>query len=104
MAPSASGQPDRLNVHLARLLAIGTWISCGLIMLGMTVQMAHPNGQAIGAKIVTFAIGLLIALPVARIGTMGIWFIMTRDRDFTLIAVAVLVIIIASTSLGMTGG
>jgi uncharacterized membrane protein len=44
---------------------------------------------------------LLIVLPTARVATMGMWFLFHRDPDFALIAVLVLIMIIASTLLGV---
>jgi uncharacterized membrane protein len=54
----------------------------------------------VNADFVLTGIVLLIALPTIRVATMAVWFLLNDDRDFALIAVAVLAIIVASTLLG----
>ena len=95
-----SGAPDRLNNRLARLLVLGTWTSCGLIMIGMALPVLGASPQFVSADFVSTGIVLLIALPTVRVATMALWFLFNDDRDFALIALAVLAIILASTLLG----
>jgi uncharacterized membrane protein len=100
MTISTSGAPDRLNNRLARLLALGTWMSCGVIMIGMTLPALGASQQLGGAYFVSTGIVLLIALPTVRVATMAVWFLRNDDRDLALVSALVLVIIVASTLLG----
>jgi hypothetical protein len=94
----AASTLDRLNVGLARLLAIGTWTSCGLIAIGMaSAPLGRPWG---GVHLIVSGIVLLIALPTVRVTMMALWFLWNGERDFALIAALVLAIILASTLMG----
>jgi hypothetical protein len=104
MTIPTSGSPDRLNSRLARLLAFGTWTSCGLIIAGMAAPALGLSLRLAGAYLVSTGIVLLIALPMVRVATMAVWFLLEGDRDFALIAALVLAIIAASTLLGARGG
>ena len=99
-----SGIPDRLNNHLARLLGLGSWASCGLIAAGIVLQVSGTRAGSAGAHLVAAGIVLLIALPTIRVTAMGVWFLCRRDLEFTLIAALVLTIILASTLLGADAG
>ena len=100
MMSLTSDAPDRLNTRLARLLVLGTWTSCGLIMIGMAAPALGASPRFVSADFVSVEIVLLIALPALRVATMAVWFLFNDDRDFALIALAVLAIIVASTLLG----
>jgi uncharacterized membrane protein len=95
-----SGAPDRLNNRLARLLVLGTWTSCGFIMIGMALPALGASLRFVSADFVSAGIVFLIALPTVRVATMAVWFLFNGDRDFALIAALVLAIIIASSLLG----
>ena len=100
MTISSSGAPDYLNRHLAWLLGLGSWASCGLIATGILLPAFGVSARSGADHLVSTGIVLLIALPSLRVATMGVWFLFHRDRDFTLIAAFVLAIIIGSTLLG----
>jgi uncharacterized membrane protein len=93
--------PDRLNHRLAQLMTFGTWVSSGLIAAGMVLPVLGASARSHAEHLVSTGIVLLIALPPLRVATMGTWFLFHRDRDFALIAALVIVIIIASTLLGV---
>ena len=92
--------PDRLNNRLGQLLGLGTWVSCGFIAAGMVLPVLRASARSDAEHLVSTGIVLLIVLPTVRVATMATWFLLHRHRDFALIAVLVLVIIIASTLLG----
>lgn len=100
VAPST----DRLNGSLARLLEVGTRSSCGLIAIGIALPAFGAPLRSPGARLVTAGIVVLIALPALRVAVMGVWFLLRRERDFALIAAAVLAIIVVSTLLGLGAG
>jgi uncharacterized membrane protein len=97
----SSASSDRLNNRLARLLVLGTWTSCGLILIGMVLPALGASLRPGSAYFVSTGIVLLIALPPVRVATMAVWFLFNDARDFALIAALVLVIIVASTLLGV---
>jgi hypothetical protein len=101
MMISTSASSDRLNVHLARLLVLGTWTSCGLILIGIVLPALGATLRPGSAYFVSTGIVLLIALPPVRVATMVVWFLFKDDRDFALIAALVLAIIVGSTLLGV---
>ena len=101
MMLSTSPSSDRLNSRLARLLVLGTWTSCGLIVIGIVLPALGASLRPASAYFVSTGIVLLIALPPARVATMAVWFLFNDDRDFALIAALVLAIIVASTLLGV---
>ena len=64
---------------------------------------AHAQARAATSSVRILSrpeLSLLIALPTVRVATMALWFLFNDDRDFALIALAVLAIILASTLLG----
>jgi uncharacterized membrane protein len=97
----SSASSDRLNNRLARLLVLGTRISCGLILIGMVLPALGASLRPGSAYFVSTGIVGLIALPPVRVATMAVWFLFNDDRDFALIAALVLAIIVASTLLGV---
>ena len=97
---STSASSDRLNNRLARLLVLGTWTLCGLILIGIALPALGPSLRPGSAYFVSSGIVLLIALPPVRVAMMAVWFLFNDDRDFALIA-ALVAIIVASTLLGV---
>jgi uncharacterized membrane protein len=98
---STSASSDRLNNRLARLLVLGTWISCGLILIGVVLPALGASLRPGSSYFVSTGIVLLIALPPVRVATTAVWFLFNDDRDFALIAALVLAIIVASSLLGI---
>ena len=96
-----SGSPDRLNNHLARLLGLGSWLSCGVIAVGVVLPILGIGARLGAAHMVSLGIALLIALPTLRVAMMGVWFLLHRDFDFALMSSVVLAIIAISTLLGI---
>ncbi len=96
-----SGPPGRLNSHLAWLLGVGSWVSSGVITVGLALPILGIDARLGAAHIVSIGIALLIALPTLRVAMMGLWFLLHRDFDFALIASIVLAIIVISTLLGI---
>lgn len=80
-----------LESRLAVLLQYGTAGATVLIALGLA--LSHPPTVVAG-------IGLLIALPVARLVVMLLAFLRARDHRFAAITATVLVVIMASLATG----
>lgn len=100
MTMSTSGSPNWLNARLAWLLGKGTWASCGIIAIGMIVTAFGFSAQ-VGASIVSAGIVLMIALPTLCVAMMAAYFLSRRELDFAFIAALVVIIIVASTLLGV---
>jgi uncharacterized membrane protein len=69
-------------------------------MIGIAAPKLGASPRFVSADFVSAGIVLLIALPAVRVATMALWFLLNDDRDFALIALVVLAIIVASTLLG----
>jgi hypothetical protein len=104
MKISTPGIPDRLNHHLARLLGVGSWASCGLIAAGMVLQVSGARTRLGAEHLIFIGIVLLIALPTMRVAAMVVWYLFRRDLEFAVIAALVLAVIVASTLLGVGAG
>jgi uncharacterized membrane protein len=89
--------PAPLERILGSLLHYGTYIASLVIALGLALALASSPA---GSRIATAGIALFILLPVARVGTMLIFFLQTRDYRFSAIAALVLVIIVISYFVG----
>ncbi|MBP6018739.1 MAG: DUF1634 domain-containing protein [Burkholderiaceae bacterium] len=99
------GHP-RLERMLGHVLHYGTWLSCGVIALGLTLMVANGDVQGVqglssGKHIITAGVALLILLPVLRVGLMLMVFLQERDYRYVLIAAFVLVIILMGFLLGL---
>lgn len=107
MSTEISGHP-RLERLLATTLHYGTWLSSGVIALGLALSLldSHADGHrslalVSGVQIVTAGIALLILLPVLRVTIVLIVFVRERDYRFGAIAALVLMIIVMSLLLGI---
>ena len=112
----------RTETLISWLLRIGVGISAALVILGMIITiLLHreyvPHRQmhnlvevldAIdmghGQGIAMLGLLLLIATPVARVALSIILFARERDYTFVLITSTVLLLLIASFTLGAAGG
>jgi uncharacterized membrane protein len=94
---SEEALPHSLEIWLAHLLGYGTWIGCALIAAGLAI----PSTDAMGSRLILAGIGFFIALPVARVATMLIYFLAAGDKRFGAIAALVLGIICAGVCIGL---
>jgi uncharacterized protein DUF1634 len=87
--------PFTLERRLANLLGFGTWTAAGLLgaglMLALLTTYTLPRDF-----LLLLGIGLLIALPVARIVVTGFVFLYRHEFGYAAIAGLVLLIVIAS--------
>jgi uncharacterized membrane protein len=67
----------------------------------MVLRWLGVSARSGADHLVSAGIVVLIALPIMRVVTMTVCFLLLRERDFALIAALVLAIIIASTLLGV---
>lgn len=96
--PTRVGQ---LEEGLGRLLSLGTWAACALILAGLF--WSYATTPALGGRLVALGTVILIALPVVRVIVMGVWFARCRDYPFALVAALVLLIILVSAIIGAHG-
>jgi uncharacterized membrane protein len=94
----------RLEIWLARLLRYGSCLGCGAIGLGLLLSWFDIPGLEAhwGSWIVSAGIGLLIALPIARLAVMLATFVTERDYRFAIAAAIVLIIIAAGFAVGLS--
>ena len=89
---------------LARMLSYGTWISTGIILIGLAMAFAvRPSAATIAGgamHVVSGGITLLILLPALRVILMLGAFVRKRDYRFAAFAGIVLTIIILGFALG----
>ena len=89
-----------LDQSLARLLNLGTWLSCAIVALGLALPQLSIQMGVAHMNLVLVGIWLLIALPVSRVVLMGLWFMIHREVPLALAASVVLGIIVLSALLG----
>ena len=90
-------RPTDLEKVLAPMLHLGTWLASAVIALGLALAVVSG---AKGAMVADGGIIFFIALPVARVITMMLFFARARDYLFSGIAATVLAIIVSSYLLG----
>ena len=79
----------RLELCLARLLSLGTWLACALITVGIALSLVVGSMRT---PFIMAGIALIIFLPVLRLLFTLTSFL--RARDFPLAAVVALVLTI----------
>jgi len=118
--PSATGRSGRdLERSVARLLTGGTYLSIGLMAVGVVLMLvdgvsplavAPPfDPSTIPADILALRpvgflwLGLLVILatPLARVAASGIGFAAAGERRMALVAVAILAVIAVGVFLGV---
>ncbi len=95
-----SGSGRRLERMLAGLLRYGARAASVLLGVGLAVEAAGGSGRAWMAA----GIGLMILLPVLRVGLMMCVFAAGREWRFAAIAALVLLVIAAGFAIGMRHG
>jgi uncharacterized membrane protein len=90
---------------LARMLSYGTWISTGIIFIGLGMAFAVRPATTVGAgmatHVVSGGIAILILLPPLRVILMLGAFVRKRDYRFATFAAIVLLIIFLGLALGV---
>jgi uncharacterized membrane protein len=95
---------------LARMLSYGTWISTGIIFIGLSMEFAmralkvNPvttTGAGSAMHVVSGGIAILILLPPLRVIFMLGAFVRKRDYRFAAFAAIVLTIIFVGLALGI---
>jgi uncharacterized membrane protein len=100
---TGAGRDAGREQMIAGLLWYGTWLASAVILLGMTLTLAH-SGLVFGlggSAVVKAGVVLFILLPVARVALMLFIFLRERDYVFTKISALVLTIIGAGFLLGL---
>jgi uncharacterized membrane protein len=94
----------RLEIWLAKLLRYGSYLGCGAIGVGLLLSWFNIPGLEAhwGSRIISAGIGLLIALPVARLAVMLVTFVTERDYWFAIATTIVLVVIAIGFAVGLS--
>jgi uncharacterized membrane protein len=93
-----------LEIWLAKLLRYGSYLGCSAIGLGLLLSWFNFPGLETNwaSWIASAGIGLLIALPIARLAVMLVTFVAERDYRFAIAATIVLVIIAVGFAVGLS--
>jgi hypothetical protein len=89
-----------LEARLGLLLGGGTWIACAVMALGLGARLS--GFEALGDRITTAGVGMIIALPVLRLATMLGYFSRRGPGKLAIICALVLLIIAAGVTLGLS--
>ncbi len=89
---------EPLEMTLARLLRIGSFVAAVLIALGIAVMLFGNEKMASG--LVTAGLVALMATPVMRVATAGLIFVRERDWRFACFCLVVICALIAGMLLG----
>ena len=79
----------RLELCLASLMSLGTWVACALITVGIALSLTVGSTRT---PFLMAGLALIIFLPILRLLFMLTSFL--RARDFPIAAVAALVLTI----------
>jgi len=94
-------KPVRIEVLLAGVLNIGTWLALVVIVAGLALSLFYQRKPfPTGAQVITAGIGLFILLPILRVILMLTIFVQERDYKFAAAAAVVLLIIFAGFAVG----
>ena len=102
MSSAGRQKPALLDLRLARLLSLGTWLATAIIAVGLTLPLIARTLVIGPAWLVTIGIGGIILLPVLRVLVMCVAFF--RAREFVFAAVAALVLTIIAVAFVVGGG
>lgn len=96
-----SKPPKALDIDLvlAKLLRVGSAVSAGLMAVGLGLSTLGAQG-ALGDRVLTWGIIVLVATPVMRVAAALLVFLRERDYLFALFCVLVL----SSLAVGMVIG
>ena len=92
-------QTAPLETRLGLLLGGGTWFASAVMGIGLCARLLHF--EAMGDRITTIGVGLIIALPVLRLATMLEFFSRHGQRKLAAICALVLSIVAAGVMLGL---
>lgn len=113
---ASSAATFRIEVVVARLLEIGTYVAIGLVLVGVVgMQLAGIDPLALttpppfdlraipGEMLALEPLGflwaglvLVICLPIARVIVAGVGFLAAHDRRLALVSLAVLLVVLTS--------
>jgi hypothetical protein len=106
----ATPRPAQLELLLAGMLHLGTWLASAAIGLGLALALLDSRFSAAklailrDMRIATIGIALLILLPVVRVIVMLIVYLRHRDYRSSAIALLVLTIILLGFAVGSLAG
>ena len=79
-------------------LRIGAWGSLALIVLGVTLGLAHPGA---GEWVLRAGFLFLMFTPALRILVAGLVFLHEKDYRYALVSLTVLAIVVATSTLAL---
>jgi uncharacterized membrane protein len=95
-------KPVRVELLLADVLDVGTWLASVLIGAGLVLSLFNERTPfPAGAQVVNIGIGLFVLLPILRVILMLTIFVKERAYQFAAAAVIVLLAILAGFAIGI---
>ena len=100
MQPEKLPQKPKDADHIvALILGIGAYGSVALLLIGLLLWATLPG--PIGVQVMRVGVLVLMSTPVVRIVTLLFVYLRARDWKYALISFAVLLIVLASSLLGI---
>ncbi len=100
MQTQAQTQELRTADHwVAVILRTGAYASVTLLLVGLLIQLVVPS---FGIRVMQFGVLLLLSTPVLRIMTLLFLYLRARDWKYAVISAVVLLIVLASSLVGVT--
>ena len=93
-----SSEPNLLEDRLGSLLGRGTWLGCAAIAVGLVAQLLA--WRVAGNALISAGIGIIIALPIIRVGAMLDYFARRKETRFAVLCAVVLVVVAVGMLLG----
>ncbi len=89
---------EPLEMTLARLLRIGSFVAAVLIAVGIAAMLL--GRQSLASGLITAGLVALMATPVMRVATAGLIFVREKDWRFACFCLVVICALIAGMLLG----
>lgn len=93
---------EPIEITLARLLRIGSFIAAVLIATGIATMLLGKEAPA--TRLITAGLLALLATPIMRVITAGLIFVREKDWRFACFCLVVICALAAGVFLGRTHG
>lgn len=94
---------EPIELVLARLLRVGSFIAAVLLAAGIGIMLLLGHGRG-ASRLITAGLVVLMATPIMRVLTAGLIFLRERDWRFALFCLVVLCSLMLGITLGHVHG
>jgi len=99
MTDGMHSKHEPIELVLARLLRVGSFIAAVLLATGIGIMLLLGHGRG-ATRLITAGLVVLMATPIMRVLTAGAIFVRERDWRFALFCLVVLCALAAGIVLG----